>query len=103
MADLLGELNNAMNDYRRMCRVLDQAVLPNRLSTADIGLAQNHYNALMAFQTRFTGVIEDFANSLPTDAEEEPIVPMNDKAGHRGGRRSRQSRMLSKHLLAMPR
>ena len=49
-------------------------VQPNRLSTADIGLAQNHYNALKAFQTRFAGLIEDFANVLPTNAEGEPIA-----------------------------
>ena len=77
MAELLGVLNKSMDDYRRMCRALDQAVQPNQLSTADIGLAQNHYNALVTFQTRFTGLIEDFANGLPTNAEGKPIVPIN--------------------------
>ena len=82
MADLLGELNNAMDDYGRMCIVLDQVVQPNWLSTADISLAQNHYNALKAFQTRFAGLIEDFTNGLPTDAEGEPIVPVNGEPGY---------------------
>ena len=62
--------------------MLDQAVHPNRLSTADIGLAQNHYNALVAFQTRFAILIEDFANGLPTDDEGEPIVSINGETGY---------------------
>ena len=82
MAELLGELNEAMDDYRRTCRALDLAVQPNWLYTADISLAQNHYNALKAFQTRFAGLIKNFANGLPTNAEGQPIVLINGEAGY---------------------
>ena len=82
MAELLGELTNAMYNYKRMCRALDWAVQPHQLSTADISIAQNQYNALKAFQTRFAGLVEDFANGLPTNREGEPIVPINGEAGY---------------------
>ena len=82
MAELLGELNNAMDDYCRMCRALDWAVQPNRLNTADIGLAQDHYTTLIAFRTRFASLIEDFTNGLPDNDEGEPGVLVNGEPGY---------------------
>ena len=82
MAELLGELNNAMDNYHRMCWALDRTVRPYWLTTANISLAQNHYNALVTFQTRFAGIIEDFANGLLNNNEGESILPVNGEPGY---------------------
>ena len=83
MADLLREFTNAMDDYRRMCRVLDQVVQPNWLTIAVIGLAENRYTALETIQTNFTRLIDEFVNRLPTNDEEDPILMINGEAGYR--------------------
>ena len=69
MEALLGELNNALKDYKRMCQDLDRAVQSTQMHTAlNVGLSQCKYIAQK---------VDQFISELPMDKEEEPIIPVN--------------------------
>ena len=59
MEGLLGEHNNALEDYKRMCQDLDRAVQPTQMRTAlKISLAQSKYTALKAFSDNFAQKVD---------------------------------------------
>ena len=83
MKGLLGEINNEMDDYKRICLDLDRAVQPTGTCTAlNVGLAQSKYTALRVFAENFVVKINQFIEALPRDGEENPILPINREPGY---------------------